>query len=375
MRVDIGAALVAIGLLGMPPSARGETPPARDGSYRSTITGKVVDRTTGASVSDAIVILQCSCLSGMRETKTDTSGLYAFRDLGPGRYTVQVLFGQADVSKVLDLGQGMRHRANFQLEPKDEFRREVVVAATTSKDAVGISLAGTTASWGFSGRARRAERRSRSTAGATPARPIPEPTAAPPPDVPELEADPAVTPDLDELPHQIIYTGSMRVAVFHLEEARGKAETLVTEVGGYVQAMNDGGMTLRIPADRFRDTMDRLGELGRVEARAIESADVTEDFYDLETRIAVLRQTQSRLMSLLARAQSVEETLKVQTALDRVTLDLEAALGRQRALESQIRYSRLNVELVETIPDARVPTDTDPFPWVDSIGVEVTQWR
>ncbi|MCH9680139.1 MAG: TonB-dependent receptor [Deltaproteobacteria bacterium] len=148
-----------------------------------TISGVVTNTKTKDRIPNALVIVQCSCLQGSRETQTNQDGLYAFRDLPPGMYTVQVLVGQADVSKVASLPGGAKFRANFMLDPSNEFKRVIRVqaqpveqrtsvgrtvnmeefrnipvgnstgrdftqvvesSATASRDSAGISLAGTT---------------------------------------------------------------------------------------------------------------------------------------------------------------------------------------------------------------------------------------
>ncbi len=149
----------------------------------ASIRGVVTDRGDDEPIADALVVLQCTCLNGERETQTNARGIYRFDDLPPGNYTVQVLFGRANVSKVTQLPRGAQFRANFAIDPQNEFVRVIQVEAkpiradtaastavdmeqaknlpvggdtsrdftavvdlapTASRDAAGISLAGTT---------------------------------------------------------------------------------------------------------------------------------------------------------------------------------------------------------------------------------------
>jgi Carboxypeptidase regulatory-like domain len=71
--------------------------------HEGVIAGQVKHSKTGEPVANALVILQCTCLAGAREAQTDADGNYAFRGLPAGVYTVQVLAGQADVTKVVEL--------------------------------------------------------------------------------------------------------------------------------------------------------------------------------------------------------------------------------------------------------------------------------
>ncbi|MCH9688733.1 MAG: TonB-dependent receptor [Deltaproteobacteria bacterium] len=158
-------------------------PSTAEAANEGTISGVLTHGKTKERISGALVVLQCSCLQGPRETQTNANGLYAFRNLPPGTYTVQVLAGQADVSKVANLPRGAKFRANFTVDPDDEFKRVIRVkaqpveqktsvgrtvsmeefrnipignstgrdftqvvesSATASRDSAGITLAGTT---------------------------------------------------------------------------------------------------------------------------------------------------------------------------------------------------------------------------------------
>jgi hypothetical protein len=84
--------LLTAAMLAAPPS-----------SHQGVIAGKVVHSKTGEPLQGALVVLQCSCLRAVRETQTNTEGLYRFGGLPAGTYTLQVLSGMADVSKVITL--------------------------------------------------------------------------------------------------------------------------------------------------------------------------------------------------------------------------------------------------------------------------------
>ncbi|MBZ5713724.1 DUF4349 domain-containing protein [Nannocystis pusilla] len=174
---------------------------------------------------------------------------------------------------------------------------------------------------------------------------------------------------------QIIYTADMTISCFKLEEAMQRAEALTVDAGGYVQTLQQGYLVLRIPAPQLRRVMEELGRLGVVESRNLQAQDVTQEFYDVTTRIRVLREQQNQLLALLKQARNVEEALNVRRTLDQTTMELEQALGRLRVLENQIGYSTLTVRMSARGPQNAVPSSNDPFPWVDTLGVEATEWN
>ncbi len=203
---------------------------------------------------------------------------------------------------------------------------------------------------------------------------IAEPTPKPA-DAREGKGEPASDEAKKQFARQIIYTAEMQVSVYKLDDAMARAEELTLAAGGYVQNMAQGYYVLRIPAPALRGVMDDLAKLGVVEARTLQARDVSEEYVDLTTRIRVLRETQQQLLILLKQARNVDEALKVRQSVDQITMELEQAMGRLRYLESQIGFSTLTVRMSQRGPQNTIPSSNDPFPWVDGLGVEATEWN
>jgi hypothetical protein len=189
-------------------------------------------------------------------------------------------------------------------------------------------------------------------------------------------AEPAIADD-DQPDHgrEIIYIAGMQISVYDLENAMTTVEALPETFGGWVHMRSQNQLVLRLPAIHLKPVMAQLAKLGVVEARTLQAQDVTAEYVDLESRIKVLRVNQTQLLDLLGKAKTVEEALHVRAALDQVTMELEVALGRMRQLSDMIAYSTLTVTLIERGPQDSIPTSNDPFRWVDTLGVEATEWR
>src|SRR5690606_29667547 len=94
---------------------------------------------SGQKVSGALVIIQCTCLQGERDVMTNADGLYTFRNLPQGKYTVQVLYQDANVSKTMDVLPGTKMRANFDIDPKYKFVVDIDVQTRTRNDAAQVT--------------------------------------------------------------------------------------------------------------------------------------------------------------------------------------------------------------------------------------------
>lgn len=102
--------LLVVGLLAPSPVRAAPT---------GSITGGVKSKKDRRGIKGAAVVLQCSCLQSSRQTTTTDGGLFAFRDLPAGRYTVQVLYQKVDTSQVVTLERGAKVRVPFELDPQD----------------------------------------------------------------------------------------------------------------------------------------------------------------------------------------------------------------------------------------------------------------
>lgn len=226
----------------------------------------------------------------------------------------------------------------------------------------------------------RTRKASREMASPTTTAAASEPQSPPAVEAPKEGADggptKAIEDDTDAVANRhIVYTAQMRVSVFNLETAIEKAEALPDTFGGYIQTMGQNRIVLRIPSKNLRKLMEDVGGYGVVEHRTLQAQDVTAEFTDIESRIRALTETQTQLLSLLSKARNVEEALHVRQALDNINTELEVLKGRMRQLGNQITFSTLTLDFIERGPNSPTPSSNDPFPWVDSLGVEATEWK
>lgn len=136
-------------------------------------------------------------------------------------------------------------------------------------------------------------------------------------------------------------------------------EQRVEALGGIIASTSlsrpDGGkayasMTLRIPAGKFVSTMGEIEKLGTVKHRHTYTNDVTQEYMDLEARIANLSRQEERLREILRQAKNVEEVLKVESELWRIRGDIEVSTGRLNFLKDRVSFSTINLSLEAVDP-------------------------
>jgi hypothetical protein len=129
---------------------------------------------------------------------------------------------------------------------------------------------------------------------------------------------------------------------------------LARRFGGSVQstAIDDSGegrgtVIVRVPSDRFEDTLTELRDIGRIESQYVDTQDVTDEFVDLEARIRNARTAERVLLNLMDEASTIADTIRVQNQLERVQENIERMRGRLRVLEDQTSFSTLAVDVIE----------------------------
>jgi hypothetical protein len=178
------------------------------------------------------------------------------------------------------------------------------------------------------------------------------------------EADPAAQRSggggsLPPVGPRVIQTASLSLSVQRGEFRRtvDRARTVALGLGGFVVSSSAsqgterrlvaGTLVVRVPERSYAQAMERLSDLGRVEAREESGQDVSQEVVDLGSRARHLEAVERQLLGLLEQADTVAAALAVQSQLNEVQLELEQARGRLRFLDDQVAFATISLDLHE----------------------------
>jgi hypothetical protein len=168
----------------------------------------------------------------------------------------------------------------------------------------------------------------------------------------------------------LVYTAHLAMSVYRVDEVREGVITAVRELGGVMTLESAAQVTVRVPAARFQEALDRVEELGEVVSRNVRAQDVGEEFRDIGIRIETLEAMRRRVERLLEQAQDVQAALEVERHLERITVELERLKGRQRFLADQVALSTITVTFQERqVEDIARGIFKLPFDWIRQIGL------
>ena len=155
---------------------------------------------------------------------------------------------------------------------------------------------------------------------------------------------------------KMIYTARMEVETTGFDAADADLRTLVEDLGGYFEqaavhnyssGYRSGDYTARIPADQFQAFLDRVGTICHVTYKEEDSENVSEAYYDAESRLVTQQTKLERLQALLAQAENMEDIITIESAISDTELEIEQLTGTLRHYDSLVDFSTVYITLQE----------------------------
>jgi len=152
---------------------------------------------------------------------------------------------------------------------------------------------------------------------------------------------------------RVIRTAELAVVIPRdaFDERFGEAVDVAEAQGGFVadsrSRSRSGSLSVRVPAANFDETLRALRELGTVEVESVHGRDVTAEYVDLHANLRIARARREVLLGLMADAVSIEQTIRVQNALDETQLRIEQLQGQLRLLDDRTSLATIGLRLRE----------------------------
>ena len=150
---------------------------------------------------------------------------------------------------------------------------------------------------------------------------------------------------------QVISQAPLTVEVEDVGTAITELRAFVESVGGFIEHVSTtdgpqpgrGSATIRVPAEQFNHTIDRIEAFGEVLGQSLGQTDVTGDAIDLAAQLRSERSAEASLLKLLDRAVSVSDVLTVERELGRVRANVERLQGQLDFIERSVALATITV--------------------------------
>lgn len=170
---------------------------------------------------------------------------------------------------------------------------------------------------------------------------------------------------------KLIRRAELEIQTEAFDTAAASLEALVAEAGGYFQsaqveggslrdqnAARYGNYVIRLPEENFSAFLDQSGTLGYVVRRSESSENVSQAYYDTETRLAAQRTKQERLLDLLAQADTMESIIELENALSETEYEIQSLTTDLEHYDDLIDYATVDLYLAEVLSLSQTPGET-----------------
>ncbi len=184
----------------------------------------------------------------------------------------------------------------------------------------------------------------------------------------EISTDKSSSYKTTESQRKIIYEGEIWIVDDNIDSIRQLVHAKTHKYGGYIKheryekAEQTIHITVGVPSENFFAFMEFLKNTGeKVVEYTITTEDITDKYYDLQTRLKVKKETEKQYLKLLNEAKTIEEILKVQERLEDIRRDIEHIEGRIKMYDRMVTYSTITI---------KISTET-----LETPGYEASYWE
>lgn len=169
---------------------------------------------------------------------------------------------------------------------------------------------------------------------------------------------------------KLIYNGFLSFEIAAYQSALDTIYKICNEQGGFVSSENSsrgangkirGQVILRVPPENFDRTITSLRGLGDLKNQSVSTRDVTEEYFDIASRIRNKQTLEKRLLEIIEKREGkMEEILKVEQELAKVREEIEVMQGKIKMFDNLVGLSTITLDLMETgINDSSVFVRTE----------------
>ncbi|NLI89537.1 MAG: DUF4349 domain-containing protein [Epulopiscium sp.] len=163
---------------------------------------------------------------------------------------------------------------------------------------------------------------------------------------------------------KLIYRANISIEVAQkLDPLVKSIETFVGGHEGYIESMeqyqighdpitdqdlHNMYIRIRIPHNHYNKAMQTIEEMGTVTNKSTSAEDVTLQYSDIESTLKMYKVEQERLLKMLESENTdIKDMIEIEKRLSEIRIELEKHESARRALESQINYDTIELEITQ----------------------------
>ncbi|MBI2983020.1 MAG: DUF4349 domain-containing protein [Chloroflexi bacterium] len=153
----------------------------------------------------------------------------------------------------------------------------------------------------------------------------------------------------------LILTANVSLKAKDAWSVADRVQSIALGLGGDVMSLAQSGsgehrsatLTVRVPQARFNDALRQVREIADIEVLTsnVDGKDVTDQFVDLQARLTAKKAEEQRYLALLARAEKIEDILRIDSVLSQVRTQIEQLTAQVNSIKARTTYSTIAVQI------------------------------
>ncbi|MFN4261439.1 MAG: DUF4349 domain-containing protein [Gemmataceae bacterium] len=178
------------------------------------------------------------------------------------------------------------------------------------------------------------------------------------------ERGPAQPGDADGRPDQaqppqrkVIYRAQVELIVEDFDTAKEELTRIADATpGAYISKWNVqgspgtpryGSWVVRVPLDDFKSFLAEVSKLGELQREQIDSQDITDQYYDLQSRMRSNEVAAKNFLDQLAEARTFDQNLALQREIHNLRREIDAQKGQINLWDNQVSLTTITITLQE----------------------------
>lgn len=148
------------------------------------------------------------------------------------------------------------------------------------------------------------------------------------------------------------------------DELMKKIGSQVSSLNGYTSSLSQNKhdeyvsveTMVQVPAEKLDEFLDFLEKSGTVTSKNVVTKDITGSYTDTESQIKAYETEEKALLGILAKCDTVEDTINVQDRLSQIRAELESLRAQKKSYDQEITYSEVSISINEVDRVKKAPT-------------------
>lgn len=187
-----------------------------------------------------------------------------------------------------------------------------------------------------------------------------------------MEAEASAAPELN--PEKIIYSADATIETTEFDSTIAALSELIAQYDGFVEsssistgnyyqkargtASRSASYLIRIPSKHFSTLMGSLSQLGNVPYSHTYTENISAQYYDVQARLTAYKTQETRLLEMMAIAETVEDIILLEDRLSELRYNIENLQSTINNWDRQVSYSSISLqvnEVKEYSPEPDIP--------------------